>query len=102
MVCAQEGTTSLMMASEKGHLGVVQVLLDAGANKEAKDGVGGGGHGNVTIGGEGSLIVRIKLLLIGPLCAGRQDCSHAGQPEWTHLGDPGARGNLRGPRLSVG
>ena len=31
-----------MMASEKGHLGVVQALLDAGANKEAADGVGGG------------------------------------------------------------
>ena len=42
MVCAQEGRTSLMMASEKGHLGVVQALLDAGANKEARDGVGGG------------------------------------------------------------
>ena len=30
------------MASEKGHLGVVQALLDAGADKEVKDRVGGG------------------------------------------------------------
>ena len=34
--------TPLIMASEQGHLEVVQTLLAAGANKEAKDVVGGG------------------------------------------------------------
>ena len=36
------GFTSLMMASEGGDSRVVRVLLAAGANKEAKDMVGGG------------------------------------------------------------
>ena len=39
----QCGSTALMMASEEGNPGVVRVLLAAGANKEAKDTVGGGG-----------------------------------------------------------
>ena len=46
--CVQDGWTILMEASKKGHLEVVQVLLAAGAVKEAKSdvsgeaGVGGG------------------------------------------------------------
>ena len=41
LLVAQEGRTSLLMACVKGRLDVVQALLDAGADKEAKDGVSG-------------------------------------------------------------
>ena len=37
----QEGDTALTWASYIGHLEVVKVLLTAGADKEAKDKVGG-------------------------------------------------------------
>ena len=40
--CVQDGWTILMEASKKGHLEVVQVLLAAGADKEAKSDVSGG------------------------------------------------------------
>ena len=39
----QEGDTALTWASYIGHLEVVKVLLTAGADKEAKDKVGGEG-----------------------------------------------------------
>ena len=38
----QNGHTPLYIAVWKGHLEVAQLLLDAGANKEAKDKVRGG------------------------------------------------------------
>jgi len=38
-VCGQRGTTALMSASESGHTKIVQHLLKAGANKDAKDNV---------------------------------------------------------------
>ena len=39
--CAQNGCTALMEASREGHLAVVQLLLAAGADKEAKSSVRG-------------------------------------------------------------
>ena len=38
--CAQNEETVLMVASSKGDLGVVQALLAAGADKEARSKVG--------------------------------------------------------------
>jgi ankyrin repeat protein len=34
---AQNGSTALMFAAEKGHVDCVRLLLDAGADKEAKN-----------------------------------------------------------------
>ena len=42
IACAQTGEMALMMASGHGHVEVVRALLAAGADKEAKDKVGGG------------------------------------------------------------
>ena len=38
---SQDGSTALILASGKGFIEVVQALLVAGADKEAKDMVGG-------------------------------------------------------------
>ena len=48
---AQYGETSLIAACSRGRLAVMQALLDAGADKEAEDYVGGGGHGTMVGGG---------------------------------------------------
>jgi hypothetical protein len=40
--CAQDGRTALMRAANSGHKDCVRLLLDAGANKNAKDRVRGG------------------------------------------------------------
>ena len=45
IIMSQKGDTSLAWASYNGHLEVVKVLLIAGADKEAKDKVGGNGEG---------------------------------------------------------
>ena len=42
-VALQNGHTPLYIAAWKGHLEVAQLLLDSGANKEAKNEVRGGG-----------------------------------------------------------
>ena len=42
--CAQAGSTVLIRASIAGHAGVVQALLAAGADKDAKSTVGCEGH----------------------------------------------------------
>ena len=42
---SQNGDTTLIWASVKGHLEVVKALLAAGADKEAMDGVSARGHG---------------------------------------------------------
>ena len=57
-----------MAAGNNGHLEVVHALLAAGADMEAKDEVGGGGHGKGGYGGEkGSLKVHIKQLMVTTL-----------------------------------
>ena len=38
---SQDGSTGLILASSEGHLEVVKALLDAGADKEARDQVSG-------------------------------------------------------------
>ena len=45
IIMSQKGDTALAWASYNGHLEVVKVLLIAGADKEAKDKVGGNGKG---------------------------------------------------------
>ena len=45
ILMSQDGDTALTWASYIGHLEVVKVLLIAGADKEAKDKVGGNGEG---------------------------------------------------------
>ncbi len=42
-MCLQRGRTALLAAAANGHLGAVEALLGAGANKEAKSEVGYGG-----------------------------------------------------------
>ena len=56
------------MASEKGHLGVVQALLDAGADKEVKDRVGGG------IGSDHSLFQDVNPQYDGGICSPARMC----------------------------
>ena len=46
----QSGFTSLAIASKQGHVEVVRELLAAGADKDAKDDVGGGVMGGVEAG----------------------------------------------------
>ena len=54
-----KGKTPLIMASERGHLEVVQALMAAGANKEARESyVGRGGHWEVEAQKGGVFIMR--------------------------------------------
>ncbi len=76
---AQDGCTALMMASQKCRLVVVQALLAAGADSEAKDKVGG----EVTRGGRGGTGAGCMRELRMTLCG-------ASGP---HHGAPGASGS---------
>ena len=96
--CAQDGKTCLSWASSNGHLDVVEALLDAGADKHAKDEVGGW-QGSWKAGmGEGSLVFRMKQTTVftfssaPQVCAVRQHRPHARQRQGPHFGGADAQG----------
>ena len=84
---AQNGETALIAACAGGRLEVMHALLDAGADKEAEDSVGGGGHGTVGEGGGGrvnrehdaDVDAEVGTLT---LCAEWLHASHSGQHAW--------------------
>ena len=82
--CAQDGLTALICASERGHVGVVEALLVAGADTEAKTTVGGwvedggeGGHGGYCSLINTSLKDNVVVVVVT-----HPVCSSASRPSW--------------------
>ena len=105
---SQAGPLGLINASMNGNLKEVQALLAAGADKEARDEVGGcvdGGREHTKEEWAGLIIMRVMRILMLSMClAARHDTPHPGHQKGQRRGGacPVGSGRQQGGQAELG